>query len=547
MGSNPRQNGKHDQLTAEQVTLFARAWIQDKPTLEPNEQATLEHHAQTWQRVASMPAEDRPILAYDVLREAKISPADIARITAISTTPAHLARVADDPLIKANRTDAGNADCLAYRHGQDLRYCHTSRGWHVWNSAIWAPDRDQEAERRMLETIRARYHAAPNVAELETRQKLAAWAIVSESTAKREAALRSAQALEQLAITIERFDTAHMLATARNGITLDLAAGTTYPAKREDLITKALGANYDPAAKCPRWIRHLGEVFADDTEMIAFIKRAVGYSLTGDTREQKIFLLHGAGANGKSVTLSTLGKLLGDYAGATPFDTFDAETREARHDLAKLKGARLVTVIETNEDRKLNEARIKAITGGDLITAEAKYQMPFDYRPTFKVWVAMNHLPIIRNNDNGIWRRILLIEFGKSFEGHEDLTLDKTLEGELPGILNWAIEGAREWLATGLNPPKSVLEATKQYRHDMDLVGQWLEALASDKQEAETNPETEAGAAYQNYGQWCFANGYKAETQGGFGRRMTERRITKIKRGGKFYYQGISLAARQGA
>ena len=543
MGSNSRQNGKHDPLTAEQVTLFARAWIQDKPMLEPNEQATLEHHAQAWQRVASMPAEDRPILAYDVLREAKISPADIARITAISTTPAHLARVADDPLIKANRTDAGNADCLAYRHGHDLRYCHTSRGWHVWDGTIWAPDRDQEAERRMLETIRARYHAAPNVAELETRQKLAAWAIVSESTAKREAALRSAQALEQLAITIERFDTAHMLATARNGITINLATGTTYQAKREDLITKALGAAHDPAAKCPRWIEHLGEVFGGDTEMIAFIKRAVGYCLTGDIREQKIFLLHGAGANGKSVTLSTLGKLLGDYAGTTPFETFDAETREARHDMAKLKGARFVSVIETNEDRKLNEARIKAITGGDLVTGEAKYQMPFDYYPMYKVWLAMNHLPIIRGNDRGIWRRIFLIEFGKSFEGREDLTLDKTLEHELPGILNWAIEGAREWITNGLKPPNSVLEATNQYRRDMDLVGQWIEARTIEKQEA----ETEAAAAYQNYGQWCLANGYRAETQGGFGRRMTERRITKIKRSGKFYYQGIGLMAGQGA
>ena len=185
---------------------------------------------------------------------------------------------------------------------------------------------------------------------------------------------------------------------------------------------------------------------------------------------------------------------------------------------------------------------IKAITGGDLITAEAKYQMPFDYRPTFKVWVAMNHLPIIRGNDRGIWRRILLVEFGQSFEGREDLTLDKTLEGELPGILNWALEGLREWIANGLNPPESVLEATNQYKRDMDLVGQWIEARAS-----ELGAETEAGAAYQNFGQWCFANGYKAETQGGFGRRMTERRITKIKRSGKFYYQGMGLMAGQGA
>lgn len=445
-----------------------------------------------------------------------------------------------DPLVAAHLTDAGNAECLVHLHGADLRFCHDTRSWHIWNGAVWATDRNQEAVRRMRDTVKARYDAAWNIADTDSRRKIASWALASENVVRREAALRTAQSDRRVSINIEAFDTAAMLATARNGITINLATGQTFAARREDLITKTLGTNYDPNAKCPRWHQHLNEVFGGNADMIAYVKRAVGYSLTGDIREQKVFILHGTGANGKSVTLTVFRKLLGDYGDNTPFDTFDAGTAEARQDLAKMKGSRLVTVVETNEDRRLNEARIKAVTGGDQISARALYQSPFDYQPTFKLWVALNHLPIIKGTDPGIWRRIHLVAFNQSFEGREDKTLEATLLAELPGILNWAIEGALEWHSKGLAEPEEVKQATADYRQTMDLVRQWLDDCILTDPKA----ETEAGAAYQSYGQWCSTGGYRPETQGAFGRRMTEKRITKLRRGGKFYYQGIRLTTR---
>lgn len=525
-------------LTPEQITIFARAWTQETPTLDPADIGILGQYAPAWQAVATIPPEDRPLSFYPALQKAGIRAADIGRISGITTTPPDNARPADDPLIAAHRTDAGNAECLAHRHGEHLRYCHTTKTWHHWNGAIWAPDQDQEAERRMLDTVRARYLAAWNVPNPDTKQKLAGWAIASESAAKQQAGLRSAQSLAKLATTIDQYDTAPMLATARNGITVNLATGETYQARREDMITKTLGTKYDPAAKCPRWLRHLGEVFEGNANLIAYIKRAVGYSLTGDTREQKAFILYGHGANGKSVTLTTLRKLLGDYGDNTPFDTFDADTTEARHDLAKMRGARFVTVIEANEDRYLNEARIKAITGGEQISSRALYQMPIDYRPTFKLWIALNHLPVIRGTDKGIWRRIDLVAFNRSFEGaQDDKGLEATLVAELPGILNWAIEGAREWVAMGLAQPDEVTRETNTYRQTMDIVQQWLDECAT----MDARAETAAGMAYQSYGHWCAESGLKPEAQGIFTRRVREKGVERMKRSGKVFYKGLGL------
>lgn len=437
----------------------------------------------------------------------------------------------------ANLTDTGNAECFVHLYGDQVRYCHDANNWYVWNGSIWSRDRSQQAARLMLDTVRARYDAASKAEGAETRKRIAAWAISSESQARREAALRAAQSHARVSINIEAFDTNPWLITAKNGVTVNLKTGEAYPARKEDLVTKAIGTAYDPYANCPRWEKHIGEVFGGNTNLISYFKRAVGYSLTGDTREQKVFILYGSGANGKSVTLSTVRKLAGDYGDNTPFETFDANTSEARQDLAKMRGSRLVTVVETNEDRRLNEARIKAITGGDAISARALYQSPFDYQPTFKLFIALNHLPIIKGTDPGIWRRIQLIPFGQSFEGREDKTLELKLQAEMPGILNWALAGAREWNDVGLAEPDEVKRETASYRQNMDLVGQWLDAYAVQDPTA----ETEAGEAYRSYEQWCYLGGYRAETAGSFGRRISEKRVQRVKRGGKIYYVGIRL------
>lgn len=424
-----------------------------------------------------------------------------------------------DLLLNANRSDVGNAECLIALRGDDLRFCHTRKKWLAWDGTRWAIDETGNAARAMVDTVRARFHAAVGIPDATQRQKFTAWCIGAENTSKIESSLRSAMARPALATTIDMWD-ADALTAAAIGATLDLRAVVHRAVRREDYMTMHLGAAYNPEATCPRWLQYLDEVFAADAELIAFLQRAVGYCLTGDTREQKLFLCHGVGANGKSVFLQTLMALLGDYAGNASFETFDANKRnEASNDLAALRGRRLVTVIETEEGRRLAEARVKSVTGQDIITCRFLYAEYFSYRPTYKIWIAMNHLPQIRGTDNGIWRRILLIPFTQSFIGREDKSLEETLRGELDGILQWALEGLRQWWQRGLEPPRRVLDATNQYRADSDQVGRWM-----DERCVQTpNTFLSSGKGYEDYKKWCGEGGEEPMSQNKWSRRMNEK------------------------
>lgn len=437
-------------------------------------------------------------------------------------------------------TDAGNAECLAkYAHDQ-FKYDHMrdrESHWLMWSGGRWIVDRDGEVERAALEVIRLRQKACLEIEDHDKRKRAFTYLMGAENAAKRRGMLETASILPEFTSTIDQYDTDQWLMGTPDG-TLNLEMGNLQEARRCDLITMSLGTHYDPQAAYPRWRRFLSEVFADDAELISFIQRAVGYSLTGDCREQKLFLCYGAGANGKSVFLETLALLMGDYAANAAFSTFDADKRsDATNDLAALKGRRFVTVIESDEDRRLAEARIKAVTGQDRITCRFLYGQLFTYTPAFKLWMAMNHKPIIRDAGQGMWRRIRLIPFTQTFEGREDKHLAQTLRAELPGILNWAIEGLRAWKVSGLGTATVVEDATAQYRKESDLLGQWFEDSAlSDPRE--TLP---ASDAYDSFRNWCKSYGFREPTQTSFGRSMEERGYKKIKQAGKRQYDGVML------
>lgn len=425
----------------------------------------------------------------------------------------------NDYLLNAHRSDTGNAECLAKLFGDELRYCHTRKKWLTWDGSRWAIDEDGAAHRNMIAVVRARFKACEDIPDLDQRKKAAAWCIGCESTNKLEASLRTAGKLPGFTTTIERWDGQQLIAAAV-GATLDLRAAVHRAVRREDYLTMLLGAMYDPDATCPRWLQFLNEIFLQNTELIAYIQRAVGYCLTGDTREQKLFLCYGPGANGKSVFLEILATLLGDYAANASFETFDANRRnEASNDLAVLRGKRLVTVIETEEGRRLAEARVKSVTGQDPITCRFLYGEYFTYRPTYKIWLAMNHLPVIRGTEKGIWRRIELIPFKADFEGKEDKTLSEALRGELDGILQWALEGLRQWWERGLDTPAIVRQATKQYRDDSDQVGRWV----ADRCVQVSNIFLSSSAGYKNYETWCKEVGEEAISQNKWSRRMNEK------------------------
>jgi putative DNA primase/helicase len=447
------------------------------------------------------------------------------------------AQQADDVLTTANRTDEGNAECFVSLYGDTYRYCGTRGIWLKWNGAYWQPDERKTTERAAINTARQRYHAAADIDDLEARKRAAAWAISSESQAKASATLKAAE--KHLITLIDDYDTSPLLAAARNA-TIDLLTGTNRKPQPADMLSMALGTIYDPAATCPKWEQFISEVFSHDAELIRYVQRAVGYSLSGDTSEQKLFLCYGNGANGKSVFLDTIAALLGDYAATAAFDTFDANKRsEATNDLAMLKGKRFVTITESEQDKRLAEARVKQITGGDAITCRFLHREFFTYRPDFKIWLAMNHLPTIRGTDRGIWRRIQVIPFLENFEGRENRKLTRDLLQELPGILNWALQGLQDWHDTGLGTCPAVQRATSDYKADQDKIGRWLgECVESDSQDSVT-----VAALWDSYKAWCDDNNVFAGSKKAWVFELTQRGHESQKIQQKRQYIGLKLAS----
>jgi putative DNA primase/helicase len=332
-------------------------------------------------------------------------------------------------------------------------------------------------------------------------------------------------------------------ADVQNG-TLDLRTGQMRQHDRADLLTKEAPVIYDPSATCPTWEAFLTRVMGGDAELIGFLQRAIGYSLTGDTREQVIFLLYGTGANGKSTFLETIRTLLGDdYARQVRTETLTDSNRGTgpTEDLARLKGARFVSARETEEGKRLAEALIKELSGGDTLTARFLYSESFEYRPAFKLFLGANHKPVIRGTDYAIWRRIRLVPFAVTIPPEEqDQNLGAKLAAELPGILTWAVRGCLSWQKNGLGTPAAVTAATAAYRMESDVLSAFLAECCV------TNPkgEVQAGPLYTAYKSWCEDNGEKWMTGQMFGRRLTDRGFDKYAdRTRHTFYLGLTLPA----
>ncbi len=403
------------------------------------------------------------------------------------------------------RSDAGNAELLAALFGDKVRYVHRGSGWCLWNGKRWSDDAKRCAEQLALLVARHRLELAAYVAHDGTRADEAKWALRSENVAKRRDMLAAAATLRQLAVLPGEFDKHPWTLNCDNGL-LDLRTGELRPHESGAMCAKLAPVAYDPEAKAPRWERFLQEVFAGDAELAEFVQRAVGYSLTGDTSEECLFLLHGNGANGKSTLLAVLQELLDDYACQADFATFtaDRERQALRNDLARLHGARLVVASETSEGIRVSEAVVKSLTGRDRITARFLYKEHFEFQPVAKYWLAVNHRPRVRDTSEAFWRRIRLVPFEVSFRGREDKRLRDTLRGELPGVLAWAVRGCLEWQQRGdLDPPGRVLAATDSYRQEEDVLAQFIAdcCLVGD------GLHVPAGQLYKPNADWCESGG----------------------------------------
>ncbi len=440
-----------------------------------------------------------------------------------------------------NLTDSGNAELFASLYGDRLRYDRARKVWRIWRGHWWGEDTTGEVERWALESARRRYLAAAEISNLKEREAAAKWAIASESRAKREACLALATAEHPIADSGDGWDADPYLLGVANGV-VSLISGEVQPGRPEERITVHTDVPYDPDAAAPRWEQFLTEVFNGDRELIDFIQRAAGYSLTGDTSEQCLILPYGIGSNGKSTFLEGIRHAAGGHAYDIPFSALEYNPRQggASNDVASLAGKRLVTAVETNEGVRLNEARVKALTGGDPMTARFLYQEHFTFRPVAKFWLAVNHKPRVQDDSYGFWRRVRLIPFTQQFTGS---AVDKQLEGKLkaeaPGILAWMVRGALEWQRRGLEPPASVTAATDEYRTESDPLADFL----TDRCEQDPSLSAAAGEVYKAYKAWAEDQGIREReqlTSASFGRRLGERFERKRKGSGKVY-QGLGL------
>jgi putative DNA primase/helicase len=356
------------------------------------------------------------------------------------------------------------------RDGGGVRYA-PGLGFLVWDGTIWTPGAAKVRE--CLHLMGAELIASGE----DTNRRLALKALTNRSI---DAVLKELPSVPGVPAKASDFDARHELLSVANG-TIDLRTGELHPHTPADMITKRLEVAYHPDAPAERWNQFLTEVFPDHPDLPGFMRRLVGYGITGSTSEHCFAFMHGQGSNGKSVFLDALIHVFKGVTQATQFSTFEKSVNvgQASPELASLRGARLVTASETEKYSRLAEALVKQLTGGDPITCRFLNQNPFTYVPSFLLLVAGNFKPAILSQDEGSWRRVKLVPFDAVFSyalGNKDTSLPVKLRAEAGGILAWAVSGAVEWYAQGLGEPASVTTATQDYKESEDRLMEFLNA-----------------------------------------------------------------------
>lgn len=435
-------------------------------------------------------------------------------------------------------SELGNAERLVARHGKDIRFCHEWGKWLVWAGTHWQIDSSGEVERRAKETVRSMYTEAARMDDEEQRAAVAKFASRCETNRAITAMIELAKSEPGIPVLSDQLDSDIWLLNCLNG-TLDLRAGKLKAHDRNDYITRLVPVEYDPTADFGEWAKFLHRIMNENSELILFLQRAVGYSLTGSTREQCLFIPYGAGANGKSTFLEAIAEMLAGYAQRTPTDTLMAkDTSGISNDIARLKGARFVVASEVEEGKRLAESLVKQMTGSEKLTARFMRAEFFEFAPMFKLWIGTNHKPVIRGTDAAIWRRIKLIPFNVTIPPEErDKDLPNKLRKELPGIFNWAVMGCMDWQRKGLGEPEEVKKATEGYRDEMDVLTRFI----SDCCTTSTQRSTKSSTIYRKYKEWCKDNGEYEISQTKFSTRLVEKGYRKYRASYGIVWDGLSI------
>ena len=411
-------------------------------------------------------------------------------------------------------TDEALALRFAERHANELRYVAGQSRWFIYTGQFWKSDDTLHAfdkARRLCREVSSECNKA------KVQNILAS----AKTVANVE---RLAKADRRLAATMDQWDTEPTILNTPDGV-VDLSTGKLRDHRADDYLTRMTAVG--PGNGCPTWRDFLKRVTAGDEDLQRFLQRKAGYSLTGLTRDHALFFLYGLGANGKSVYLNTLAGIMGEYHRTAAIETFTASNTD-RHptDLAGLRGARLVTAIETEEARRWAESRIKSLTGGDRIAARFMRQDYFEFTPQFKLVIAGNHKPGLRSVDEAIRRRFNLIPFTVAIPPAErDERLTEKLKAEWPGILSWMIEGCLDWQRQGPSAPAAVLAATAEYLEAEDALTSWIDDKC-DRTSQARETSTDLFVSWKN---WADAAGEPPGTQRRFSQKLEDRGFEKIK------------------
>jgi len=429
-----------------------------------------------------------------------------------------------------NRPPAFSDEALALRfadlHAEDLRYVSAWGKWYRWTGTHW------QVEDTMLAFNEARAvcrRAAAECSSTNLARNLA--------SAKTVAAVeRLARADRRLAATIEQWDTDPWLLNTPGGV-VDLRTGALRPHRPTDYLTRITAVA--PGGSCATWDTFLHRATDGDGDLQAFLQRIFGYALTGDTSAQALFFLFGTGANGKSVCIDTIAGILGDYHRTAPIEAFTASSTD-RHptELAGLRGARLVTAVETEEGRRWAESKIKALTGGDKIAARFMRGDFFEYTPQFKLVIAGNHKPGLRSVDEAIRRRFHLVSFNVTIPAEErDSKLKERLQAEWPGILQWMIDGCQHWKEYGLLPPKAVVAATAAYLEAEDAMSAWIDDCCV----RDPNEWTSSNELFASWRTWAERAGEPFGSTKSFAQNLETREFEPSRKNHSRGFRGIAI------
>jgi putative DNA primase/helicase len=436
--------------------------------------------------------------------------------------------------------DVRNARAFAQIARGQFLYVTSRDRWLSWSQGKWRLcEKDEHIA--MAKDVCGQILVAANKEfgkNQEHGKRLIQDSIAAHNLPRIKAMLKLSVSESDMSVTDRELDANPYLLGVENGV-VDLRTGAHIPNRQDLKITKYCNAGHDVEAKCEQWLAFLDQIFQSDHQTIACIQRLLGYTLTGSSAEEVLVVCYGHGSNGKSVFNNVIHKILGGYSVTSPPSLLTARRSgdaSPRNDLAALSGARYVSINEMQAGDRLDEQIVKMLAGREPISARFLNQEFFEFTPTFTPWLRTNHKPIITGSEDGIWRRLVLLRFGRQItETDRDPDLERKLLEERDGILMWMVKGARLFLAEGLCKSQNMLSDLASYRSDSDLIGEFL----SDHTEASPTGRVSQTFLYSNYRAWCMESGVRYMSKKSFTQRLSERGYPEGKSGSQRFYRGL--------